>query len=68
MRKRVRLQYRNSPLLLMAPGSRLAIPSNLVLVGTVLVADPLNALVSRFKGARGLGDVRSLGHNAALGT
>jgi hypothetical protein len=51
-----------------ASGSRLAIHGNLVFAFTVLAALPLSIRGSHFKGVGGLGDERSRGDNAALGT
>jgi hypothetical protein len=44
-----------------------AIHGNLKFAGTILAADTVSVRVSHFKGVRSLGDVRSLGHSAALG-
>jgi hypothetical protein len=45
---------------------RLAIHCSLESAGTVLAADPVSVRVSRFKGVRSHGHVRSLGYSTTL--
>jgi hypothetical protein len=51
----------------MIDGYRLALHGNLECSSTEMAADFVAVRVSHFKGVRSLGDLRNLGHSAALG-